>query len=130
MDEAAVALGRARGGCGLKEEAGAALLGQAGAGFAAGFGFSIERLRDRGRAAHFAERENLDLVIASFSLNGKHVADADFAGGTQRLMARLDTAQLAGFGGEGAGFEEARGPQPFVEAHEHSVNPASEKTVS
>jgi hypothetical protein len=29
----------------------------------------------------------------------------------------VDAAEIAGLGGEGAGFEEAGGPEPFVDAH-------------
>jgi hypothetical protein len=124
MDEAAIAFGGARGGSGLEEESGLTLFGEEGAGGAAFLGLAVERLRDGGGAADFAEGEDVDFVKAAFGLDGEPIADADLARGTQRLTFRLDAIQVAGLRGEGAGFEEARGPEPFVETHGDSVNAA------
>ena len=117
MDLAAVFFGGAAGGRGFEEEAGFALFGDEGAGGVAGFGFLIEGLGDGGGSADFADGEDFDLEVSTVIFDGEHVADADFAGGARGLLVRLDAAEIAGFRGEGTGFEEARGPEPFVDAH-------------
>ncbi len=130
VDETAVAFGWTRGGRGLEEEPGLALFREQGAGCAALICFAIEGLCGRSGTANLTEREDIDFKKAAFSLDREAVPGANFAGRAQGLMVRLDAIQLAGFGGEGAGFEEARGPEPFVETHEASVNPGSGKAGS
>jgi len=130
MDEAAIAFGWARGGSGLEEEAGPALFGQKRACCATLLSFAVEGLSDGSGTADLAEGEDVDLEEASFGLDGEAIPNADFAGRAQRLMVCLDAIQFTSFGGQGACFEEARGPEPFVEAHEDSVNPAREKAAS
>ena len=60
---------------------GFAFFGQLQPRFAAGFGFAIERLRNRGRAAHLAQLQNLDLKDAALVLDLQHVAGVDLARG-------------------------------------------------
>jgi hypothetical protein len=46
----------------------------------------------------------------------EHVACADLAGGLGGEVVRGDAVHVAGFGGLLAGFEEAGGPEPLVDA--------------
>jgi hypothetical protein len=84
---------------------------------AAGVGFAIERLGYGCRAAHLAQGENFNLKFAAFVFDFEHVADTNIAGGLGEVAVGLDAAHLAGFLGKRACFEEARGPQPFVDAN-------------
>lgn len=129
VDEAAVALGRPGGGSRLEVKARFALLGDEAAGFAALLGFTVEAVRDGSGTADFTEGEDFDFEVPALVFDGEEVADANLAGGAGRLVVRLDAIQIAGLGGERARFEEARGPEPFVDAHEDSVNPASDQTA-
>src|SRR6266542_1201963 len=70
-------------------------------GFAAGLAFSVERLGGRCRAAHIVQRQHLDLELAAVVRYLKPVAEVNFAGAR----------------GHRAGFEEAGGPEPLVDAH-------------
>ncbi len=83
--------------------------------FAAGFGFTVEGLRDGCRTAHFAQGENLDFVFSSLIFDLKHIADADVASRLGKMFVGFDTAHLAGFLCEGPRLEEAGGPKPFVD---------------
>jgi hypothetical protein len=117
VDEAAVAFVGAFGGCSVGHGAEEfALFGGFAARFFAGFGFAVEGLGDGGGAALLAEGEDLDLEVAAFVFDAEHVADADFASGFDRLLVRENALQFAGFGGLLAGLEEARGPEPLVNA--------------
>src|SRR6266542_6282282 len=86
-------------------------------GFAAGLAFSVERLGGRGRAAHIVQRQHLDLELAAVVRDLKPVAEVNFAGGLYRLAVGEDPSQVAGARGHRAGFEEAGGPEPLVDAH-------------
>jgi hypothetical protein len=80
-------------------------------------GFAVEGLRDGRGAANVAKFQNFDFEVAAFVSDAEHVSDANIAGGLGGdLSVRLDSAELAGAGGEGASFEEAGGPEPFVDA--------------
>ena len=117
MDETAVALGRPFRWSGEVEGAEKfALFGGFAAEFFAGFGFAVESLSDGCGAALVANEENLDLELAGFVFDVEHVADADFAGGFGGDVVRGDAVHVAGFGGLLAGFEEAGGPEPLVDA--------------
>jgi hypothetical protein len=117
VDEAAVAFVGAFGGCSVGHGAEKfALFGCFAATFLTGFGFAVEGLGEGGRAALLAEGEDLDFEVAAFGFDAEHVADADFAGGFDRLLVGEDALQLAGFGGLLAGLEEAGGPEPLVDA--------------
>ena len=63
-----------------------------------------------------AESEDFDVELAGFVFDVEHVADADFAGGFGGDVVRGDAVHVAGFGGLLAGFEEAGGPEPLVDA--------------
>ena len=117
MDLAAVLFGGAAGGGWLEEQAGFALFGDEGARGSAGFGFMVEGLGDGGGSADFAEGEDFDFEFSTFIFDGELVADTDFVSRARGLLVRLDAAEIAGLRCEGAGFEEARGPEPFVDAH-------------
>jgi len=91
--------------------------GQLEAGFLAGFGFTIESLRHCGGAAHFAEDQNFNLKFAAFVANREHVTHAHFAGGLGLDAVGMDAAEVAGPGGQSTGLEEARRPEPLVDAY-------------
>jgi hypothetical protein len=117
VDEAPVAFGRAfgwRGEVQWAEEF--ALFGGLAASLFAGFGFAVESLGDGCGASLLAEGEDLYLELAALVFDMEHVADADLAGGLCWLVVRGDAAHVAGLGGLLAGFEEAGGPKPFVDA--------------
>ncbi len=116
MDAPAIAFGGASGGSGCEVETGLAVFGEFAAGSAAGLGFAIKLLGDGSRTAEIAERQDFDLEVAAFGFDGEQVADADFAGRARGLLVRLNPAEVAGLRREGAGFEEARRPEPFVES--------------
>jgi hypothetical protein len=81
------------------------------------FCFAAEGLRHCSGAAHFAEQEYLDLKLAALVSDEEHIADTDFASGLGLDAVRMDAAEFAGFLRQRTGLEEARGPQPFVDAH-------------
>lgn len=81
MDKAAVAFRGAGGWRRLEVEAGPALLGEAGASFAALVRFAVESLSDGGGTADLAEGEDVDFKKAAFGLDGEAIAGADFARG-------------------------------------------------
>ena len=85
------------------------------AGFDAGAGFLVEGMGDRGGAASVAELQDLDLELSAFGANSQHVTDANVAGGFYRLSPGFNSSQFASVRGHASGFEEARGPKPFVE---------------
>ena len=118
MDEAAVAFGGAFGGSGGPGDGAEefALFGGFAAGLFAGFGFAVEGLCDGGGGSLLAEGEDFDVELAAFVFDVEHVADADLAGGLGGLIVGEDAVEVAGFGGLLAGFEEAGGPEPFVDA--------------
>ena len=84
---------------------------------AAGFGFLVKGLGLGGGAALLGELEDFDLEFAGFVFDVELVTGADFAGGFGGVGIGRDAAEVTGVGGEGAGFEEAGGPEPFVDAH-------------
>ena len=94
-----------------------ALRGQLQAGFLAGFRLAVEGLRNRRGASHFAQQQNLDLKLAAVVADRQHVACTHVAGGFGLDSVGVDAAQVTGLRSERSGLEEARGPQPFVDAH-------------
>jgi hypothetical protein len=79
-------------------------------------------LRNRRRAAGFAEKENFYLKLAAFIGDSQHVSDADFARGLRRLGVALDSSETAGSRGEGSRLEKSRRPQPLVDPYrEHDL---------
>lgn len=93
-----------------------ALLGELETGGAAFGGLAVEGLRDGGGTAGGGEEEDFDVEVAGVGADVEKVAGADVAGGFGAMAVGFDAAEIAGVGGEGAGFEEAGGPEPFVEA--------------
>jgi len=85
--------------------------------FAAGFGFAIEGLRHRRGAADVANSEHVNLKAAGIVFDLQAVAGAYVACGFGAEAIRFNPAYIAGARGHGAGFEEARGPEPLVYAH-------------
>lgn len=92
------------------------LLGEFDAGRATGFAFAVQGLGSGGGATHSGEVEDFNLEEASFIADAQGVADADFAGGFGFVVVGFDASEFAGSHGEGAGFEEAGCPEPFVDA--------------
>ncbi len=115
-DAATVALGGAALGQGRVHLHSFALGGGFGARFFAGLTLAIEGLRHNRGAAHLAQRENFNLKVAALVLDDEIVADTNLAGGFGFVAVGEDAAQVAGLGGQRAGFEEARRPKPFVDA--------------
>jgi hypothetical protein len=120
VESAAVALGGTGGGGGGEVHHGLAFLGGLAASFTAGVGFLVERLRDGGGSAEVTEGEDVDFELAAFGTDLEAIAEVDVAAGFDWLMVALDAAEFAGAGGLGAGFEEARRPEPFVDAGGHA----------
>ena len=85
--------------------------------FAAGFGLAVEGLRDGCRAADVANAQDIDLKTAGIVFDQQAVAGVDIACGFGAEAIRFNPAYIAGARGHGAGFEEARGPEPLVYAH-------------
>jgi hypothetical protein len=80
-------------------------------------GFTIESLRNGCGAADIAEIENFNLEFAAIVGDAEADSDVDFASGFSGLSVELNSAEFTGLGGERAGFEEARSPEPFVDAY-------------
>ncbi len=117
VNEAAIAFGRALGGCAeIERSEKFALLGGQAAGLFALFGLAVEGLRDGCRAALLAEGENLQVELAGLVSDVEFVADADLAGRLGGSGVREDAVHVAGFRGQLAGLEEAGGPKPLVDA--------------
>jgi len=96
---------------------GFALFRDAEARFAASFRLAVECLRYGCRAADVANAEDVDLKAAGIVFDLQAVAGMNIACGFGALAIGFDPAYIAGARGDGAGFEEARGPEPFVDAH-------------
>jgi hypothetical protein len=80
-------------------------------------GFTIESLRNGGGTADVAEVENFDFEFAAIVGDSEAGSDVDFASGLGGLSVELNSAEFTRLGGERAGFEEARCPEPFVDAY-------------
>lgn len=93
------------------------IVGQLLAQFAACGGFAVKRLRDRGGAAHFAEKQHLYLKVASFIRYLQNITDSNVTGCFGRLPVGLNSAKFAGSFGQGAGFEKSSSPEPRIHAH-------------
>src|ERR1039458_9849021 len=78
--------------------------------------FAAERLRDGGGSALLGQGKHLDFALAVLLLDAQHVTGADLARGLGALATGGDAAQFAGLGSLLARLEEARRPQPLVDA--------------
>jgi len=125
-DAAAVAFGGSAEGRGGEVESGFAFLGKFSPGIAAGIGLLVECLGDCGWSAHITQGEDFDFEVSALIFYRERVADADFTGGAGSLLIRLNAAEFTGFCSEGAGLEEARRPEPFVETHKYRVRVSEE----
>jgi len=117
VDFTAVALGGFALARGFEARHGFALFGHFEAQLAAGLGLAVQRLRDGGWAADFAQAQNFDLEIAAGVFHLQQVADADLAGELGGLAVGGDAAEVAGAGSQRTSLEESRGPEPFIESH-------------
>src|SRR5260370_20845890 len=75
---------------------------------------TVERLRNRRRAAHLTEGQNLHLKVAAVVLHFQKVADADVARRLGWLSVGFDPAEFAFPRGERARLEESGVPQPLL----------------
>ena len=119
VDEAAVALGGAFGGGRSGPGDGAeefALFSGFAAGFLALVCFAIEGLGYGGGGSLVTQGKDFHGEVATFIFDLEGVADVDLAGGLGGLAVGEDALEVAGFGGLLAGFEEAGGPEPLVDA--------------
>ena len=116
-DAAPIALARPVRGQGRKLLHGFALCCNAQAGLAAGVSLAVEGLRHRCRTADVADGEHIDFKAAGVVFDLQAVAGMDIACGFGAQAIRIDPAHIASARGYGAGFEEARGPEPFVDAN-------------
>jgi hypothetical protein len=73
-------------------------------------------LGDGGGGSLLAQGEDFDGEVAAFVFDLERVADVDFAGWFSGLAVGEDALEITGFGGLLAGFEEAGGPEPLVDA--------------
>ena len=71
---------------------------------------------DGGGAALVGEGKDFDVEVSGFRADLEFVANFDDAGRFGDLGVAGDFSCVAGGGGEGTGFEEARGPKPLVDA--------------
>src|SRR5437879_5864564 len=85
---------------------------------AAGLSLAVERLRNRHRAAHLTEKQNLHLKIAAVVFDSQEVANVDLARGLGRLSLGHDPAELTCVRRERTRLEESRGPEPLVHSHD------------
>jgi hypothetical protein len=115
-DVAAVAFGRASGGKLFEFLHGSALGGNFLAELSAGFGFAVESLGDGGWAADIAEEQDFYVKFSAVVGHAEHVGDANLTRWFGGLIVGLHASELAGAGREGASFEKARGPEPFIDA--------------
>src|SRR5260370_35747314 len=81
---------------------------------------TVERLRNRRRAAHLTEGQNLHQKIAAIVLHLQKVADANVARRLGWLSVGLDPSEFTCPSGERARLEEPGGPEPLV--HSHAVH--------
>ena len=85
--------------------------------FLALFGFAVEGLCDRCWAADFTEQQDFQVKVSAFVGDSQHVSNSDGARGFEGLSGGLNSAEIAGFGGERSRLEEAGGPQPLVDSY-------------
>lgn len=116
IEIAAVAFGGAAGPEAFEAGSGFPLFGGEAAALDAGFGFAVEGLGDGGWATLLGEGEDFDFVFRGVGSDAERVAGLDGACGLGVDTVGLDAAEVTGASGEGAGFEEAGGPEPFVDA--------------
>jgi hypothetical protein len=94
-----------------------ALLGHLPPQFLARLSLPVQRLRDRGRPAHFAQRQNLHMKFAAIVFHPQHIADAHVASRLGRLSVGFDPAKFARPRRERTRLEKARRPQPLVDSY-------------
>ena len=81
---------------------------------------AVERLRNRRRAAHFTENQDLHLKDAARVLDFQQIAGSDFPSSLGLLSVRFNPAQFTSSCGKRACLEESGGPKPFV--HSYAVH--------
>jgi len=116
MDEAAISFSGAFGGSEINRPKQAAIFDCFSTRFCAGFGLAVEGLRDRGGTALLAQRNHFNLEFGGLILDLQHVANAHLASRFGADTIGHDATHLAGFRGQLARLEKARGPQPLVDA--------------
>src|SRR5712692_332376 len=88
----------------------------------ASFSLTVERLRNRSRAADFAQEQDFYLKVAAIVGHSQHVSDVDLARSLGGLSVALDPAETASACGQGSRLEESGGPKPLVHPHrEHDL---------
>lgn len=81
------------------------------------FCLTVQRLRNRGRAAHLTEKHDLNLKLAWVGLYSEEVAYANLARGLGLLSVGRNSAEFTCPCSERAGLKESSGPEPFVHSH-------------
>src|SRR5690606_31523899 len=80
------------------------------------FGFTIELLRNAGWPAHLTERDGVELEAILAARHAQAIAHSHQLGRLATRAVDLDLAAFDRLAGEGSRLEEARRPQPDVEA--------------
>src|SRR5205809_3962361 len=81
------------------------------------FCLAVEGLRNRGGAAHLAEKQDFYLKVAALVDHTQHVANADLARSLGRLPVGLNPAEFTGPRRQYPRLEEPGGPKPFIHSH-------------
>src|SRR6185437_3660231 len=82
--------------------------------FTARFGFPIERLCNRRRTTHFAQKQDFYFEISRLSLNVQQVANVYLACRFGRLLVGLNPAEITHARSQSARLKESRCPQPLI----------------
>lgn len=114
---AAIAFGRATRGKNFELACGFAFGGDFFTQGAASVGFAVKGLGHGSWASGVAKHKHFDFEITAIVSDAQHVPDVDFAGGLGGLIVALDSTELTGACGERSGFEEAAGPEIFVNSN-------------
>src|ERR1017187_3049853 len=83
----------------------------------AGLCLTVERLRNRRRAAHLTEDQDLHLKVAAVVLHLQQVAGSDLTRSLGSLPVGLNPAEFKCPCSERARLEESGGPEPLVHSH-------------
>nr|CEJ22666.1 hypothetical protein XACE116_3230005 [Xanthomonas citri pv. citri]CEJ27256.1 hypothetical protein XACE116_3230005 [Xanthomonas citri pv. citri] len=100
---------------------GSALLAPLRAGLARAVAFDVQRLRDRRRAAHIAERGNGDLEDSAAAVDTQLFAAAQRARRLGTLPGHVYLAGVHCVLGQAARLEKARCPQPDIQPDRHRL---------
>jgi len=93
------------------------LFGQLQPQFPARFGFTVERLRNRSRAADLAEEQYLHLEVTAVVFYLQHVARMDLARRLRWLSIRLNPTELTCPRRQRPRLEESGRPEPLVHSY-------------